>query len=63
MKTINPATGKVIKEYSEMSFEEVSGIIYRANIAQKQWKERSFTNRSVNLNKICLLYTSPSPRD
>ena len=52
MKTINPATGKVIKEYSEMSFEEVSGIIYRANIAQKQWKHKSFTNRSVNLNKI-----------
>ncbi|HAW81301.1 MAG TPA: succinate-semialdehyde dehydrogenase, partial [Balneola sp.] len=52
MKTINPATGKVIKEYSEMSFEEVSGIIYRANIAQKQWKDKSFTNRSVNLNKI-----------
>ncbi|HAH51808.1 MAG TPA: succinate-semialdehyde dehydrogenase, partial [Balneola sp.] len=39
-------------EYSEMSFEEVSGIIYRANIAQKQWKDKSFTNRSVNLNKI-----------
>lgn len=52
MKTINPATGKVIKEYSEMSFEEVSGIIYRASIAQKQWKEKSFTTRSVNLNKI-----------
>ena len=52
MKTINPATGKVIKEYSEMSYEEVSGIIYRANIAQKQWKDKSFTNRSVNLNKI-----------
>ncbi|MEP0004780.1 MAG: NAD-dependent succinate-semialdehyde dehydrogenase [Balneola sp.] len=52
MKTINPATGKVIKEYSEMSFEEVSGIIYRANIAQKQWKEKSFTSRSVSLTKI-----------
>ncbi len=52
MKTINPSTGKIIKEYSEMSFEEVSGIIYRANIAQKQWNEKSFTNRSVNLNKI-----------
>lgn len=52
MKTINPATGKVIKEYSEMSFEEVSGIIHRANIAQKQWKEKSFTNRSVSLTKI-----------
>lgn len=55
MKTINPATGEIIKEYSEMSFSEVSGIIQKANTAQKQWKKNSYTERSAFLNKIAQL--------
>lgn len=55
MKTINPASGELIKEYAEMSFEDVSGIIHRANIAQKQWKKKSFEQRSVTLYKVAEL--------
>jgi len=55
MKTINPATGKLIKEYSEMSFEEVSGIIKKANIYQREWKDKSFGERAPFLNKIAQL--------
>lgn len=52
MKTINPATGKVIKEYANTSFEHVEGIIFRANRAQQQWKEKSLGVRSPHINKI-----------
>jgi succinate-semialdehyde dehydrogenase/glutarate-semialdehyde dehydrogenase len=55
MKTINPATGEIIKEYSEMSFSEVSGIIQNANTAQKQWKRNSYSERSAFLNKVAQL--------
>ena len=55
MKTINPATGKLIKEYSEMSSLEVTRIIENANKAQGLWKQKSFGQRSVNLNKIAEL--------
>jgi len=55
MKTINPATGEIIKEYSEMSFDEVSGIIQRANKAQKLWKQNSFPERAAYLNKVAEL--------
>ncbi len=55
MKTINPATGKLIKEYSEMSSLEVTRIIENANKAQGLWKQKSFGQRSVNLHKIAEL--------
>ena len=55
MKTINPATCKLIKEYSEMSSLEVTRIIENANKAQGLWKQKSFGQRSVNLNKIAEL--------
>jgi succinate-semialdehyde dehydrogenase/glutarate-semialdehyde dehydrogenase len=52
MRTINPATGELIKEYSEMSFDEVSGIIGKANEAQKQWKIKKYAERAPFLYKI-----------
>ncbi len=55
MKTINPATGELIKEYSEMSFKEVSGIIHDANKAQGFWKSKSFAERAPFLTKIAEL--------
>ena len=55
MKTINPASGEIIKEYAEMSFEEVSGIIVKANTAQSQWKNHSYAERSVYMNEIAKL--------
>ena len=52
MKTINPTTGNVIKEYQEMDFDEVDHIVNRANEAQAQWKLKSFDERASYLNKI-----------
>ncbi len=52
MKTLNPATGELIKEYTDMSEDEVSGIIKRANTAQKQWRKTSFDERAAYLCKI-----------
>ncbi|WP_428236394.1 NAD-dependent succinate-semialdehyde dehydrogenase [Gracilimonas sp.] len=52
MKTINPATGKIIKEYDEMSFDEVDEIIQKANAAQADWKQTGFEERGSYLNEI-----------
>lgn len=52
MKTVNPSTGKVLKEYANSSFEEIDEIIFRANKAQKQWEKKSFEVRATHLNKI-----------
>ncbi|MGN8225871.1 NAD-dependent succinate-semialdehyde dehydrogenase [Gracilimonas sp. BCB1] len=52
MKTINPTTGNVIKEYDEMSFDEVDEIIQKANAAQADWKKIAFETRGSYLKKI-----------
>lgn len=46
MKAINPANGKLIKEYPEHTPEEVSSIIERANYTFFKWKKVSFDDRS-----------------
>lgn len=55
MKTINPATGEVLKEYSEMDMEEIDSIIQKANSVQKIWKQKSFDERAEYLRKIAEL--------
>ncbi len=55
MKTINPATGEVIKEYANTSFEEFEGIVYRANEAQEQWSKLDYPVRAPYLKKIARL--------
>lgn len=52
MKTINPATGEVLQEYSEMEIGEIDSIIQKANTAQKDWKTKSFDERGEYLRKI-----------
>ncbi len=52
MKTVNPATGEIIKKYDEMSFDEVERIISSANQAQKEWRKRSFEERAGHLSTI-----------
>jgi succinate-semialdehyde dehydrogenase/glutarate-semialdehyde dehydrogenase len=51
MKTINPANGKLIKEYPEHTPDEVFSIIEKANHAFFKWKETSFTDRSRLMKK------------
>ncbi len=55
MKTINPATGKLIKEYANTSFEEFEGIVYNANQAQEQWAKLDYPVRAPYLKKIAML--------
>lgn len=52
MKTVNPSTGNLIKEYQETSFEEIGIIISNANKAQSEWKKSSFENRAEYVHKI-----------
>ncbi len=52
MKTINPTTGELIKEYSNTSFEEIEKIITRSNSAQKKWAKLDYSERALFLNKI-----------
>lgn len=52
MKTINPATGEVLKEYSEMEMGEIDSIIQNANTAQKEWKKKSFDERAEYLRTV-----------
>lgn len=55
MKTINPATGKLIKEYANTSLEEFEGIVFRANEAQRQWAKLDYPVRAPYLKKIASL--------
>lgn len=52
MKTIDPATGKTLKEYQEMEMEEIDSIIQKANSAQQEWKNKSFEKRAEYLRKM-----------
>ena len=52
MKTIDPATGKTLKEYQEMEMEEIDSIIQKANSAQQEWKNKSFEKRAEHLRKV-----------
>src|SRR5690554_219495 len=55
MRTVNPTSGKVIKEYDEMNAGTLDGIIVRANKAQKIWAQNSFEERAKFLNKAANL--------
>lgn len=55
MKTINPSTGETIEEYAETSFDEIEGIVSRANKAQKQWAKLQYAVRAPYLKKIAEL--------
>ncbi|MBU3914223.1 aldehyde dehydrogenase family protein, partial [bacterium] len=51
MKSINPATNEVIKEYAEHSAKDVEGIIESVNQDWLSWKETSFAERAVFMHK------------
>ncbi len=51
MKSINPATGEVIREYPEHSAEEVGQIIRDVHTTWESWKESTFESRSEILKK------------
>lgn len=52
IQTINPATGRLIKEYTEMHHSEVMQIIDEAYTAFLDWREISFAERARLMNKV-----------
>lgn len=55
IKTINPSTGEVLKEYEEMSEKEVDRIIDDVYDAYEHWRTESFTERGKKLRRVAEL--------
>lgn len=51
MKSINPYTGETIKEYQEMSLEEIDQIIQKAQETFLKWRKVSFEDKSELMKK------------
>lgn len=58
MKSINPATGELIKEYSEMSEEQVKEVVDLNLEAWNGYRETSFSQRSQWMQKAAELLRS-----
>lgn len=54
LKSINPATEKVIAEYSEDSEEKIQKVLEAAADAYEPWRRKSFNERSIFLNAIAI---------
>ena len=67
VEDVNPATGEKFFEIAETDLSRINELFERARQAQKTWAALSFKQRARHIHKmrdyICLLYTSPSPRD
>jgi len=50
--SINPTTGEVLKEFQELSENEVEQKLKKAVDTLKQWKKRSFSERASLLRKV-----------
>ena len=55
MKSINPATNEIIKEYEQMGDKEIDAIVQEASDAQYKWKNQSFKYRSQFLKQIAAI--------
>ncbi len=55
IETINPATGKLIKTYEEMSSEEINHVISQTDSAYKKWKLMPFMERAFKMKKAAEL--------
>ena len=52
IKSINPTTEKVLKEYDYISFEELENKIQTANKSFKKWKQISFQERKKYMKNL-----------
>jgi len=52
MKSVNPFTGEVIKNYTEYTSEEVTSIISQVNKAFQQWKLTDFEQRAKLMKNL-----------
>ncbi|WP_029113768.1 NAD-dependent succinate-semialdehyde dehydrogenase [Mycobacterium sp. URHB0044] len=53
---INPATGKTVAEYPNITDAEIAGAIGRADEAQRSWKTRPVAERAAIIGKVADLY-------
>lgn len=52
LRSINPATNELIKEYPEMEITEISSIIESANHAFIDWRRRTFSERANLIRNV-----------
>lgn len=52
IKTVNPATNEVVKEYPEMSSEQIEKIIDQADKAYHEWRKTPFAKRAELIHKV-----------
>lgn len=52
IKTVDPVTNEVVKEYPEMTPQQVDKILEQANKAFKKWRDISFAERANMIRKV-----------
>ena len=60
---INPSTGEAFATAPQSNTADVDAAFSAASNAFPGWRDSTPSQRQRALLKICLLYTSPSPRD
>ena len=57
---INPATNEIIKEYQELTPDEVRSIIMKADAAFRDWRRTSFAERAALMRKAARILRDKS---
>ncbi|MCD8186016.1 MAG: aldehyde dehydrogenase family protein, partial [Rikenellaceae bacterium] len=52
IQSINPATGEVLKEFPQMSDDQIDRIVERVDQAYRQWRAVAFEKRADLLNRV-----------
>jgi succinate-semialdehyde dehydrogenase / glutarate-semialdehyde dehydrogenase len=61
ISSINPTTGETLKEYREMSFEEVSKIISQTHEAFVNWRKSDFAIRATLMRQAAQILRDDAP--
>ncbi len=60
IKTVNPTTNQVEKEYGVMTEQQIEGILSNADEAFKKWKKTPFSVRAELLHKVAVILRKES---
>src|SRR3989338_8598755 len=52
LKSINPATGEVVKEFDELSGEQIEQKLSLAQTAFESWRQTSFSQRAEKMKRL-----------
>lgn len=55
IKTVNPATNKIEKQFEVMSDEQIETLLANADHAFSEWKNTPFTQRAALLHKVAAI--------